>query len=363
MDALREEWRALVARAAEPNAFAEHWFVAPSIRHLQPGEVRIAEVRDGDLLVGLLPLAVERRYGRTPVRYVQNWRHHHQFLGAPLVRQGREADFWRALLVALDGSDWAPGFLHLRDLVEGGPLYRGLVAASAGLGRSASIVHRESRAFLESSLPAADYYSHTVRKKKRKELARLRNRLMELGSLTARMFEPGDDLAAWCDAFLELERSGWKGREGSALACTAATEHFFRDALAGAEEAGRLQLLALELANRPIAMLVNFLAPPGSFSFKTAFDESFARFSPGVLLQIDNLQILARPGIAWMDSCAAEQHPMIESLWGERRALVRVTVSLSGPRRRLVHAAARGLERLSAARRGRARPVSDGESE
>jgi CelD/BcsL family acetyltransferase involved in cellulose biosynthesis len=363
IDALREEWRALAARTSEPNAFAEHWFVAPSIRHLQPEEVRIAEVRDGDLLVGLLPLAVERRYGRTPVRFVQNWRHHHQFLGAPLVRQGREADFWRALLIALDRSHWAPGFLHLRDLVEGGPLHRGLAAASAELRRSASTVHRESRAFLESNLPAADYYSQTVRKKKRKELARLRNRLMELGSLTTRIFKPGDDLAAWCDAFLELERSGWKGREGSALACSAATEHFFRDALAGAEEAGQLQLLALELDNRPIAMLVNFLAPPGSFSFKTAFDEAFARFSPGVLLQIENLAILERPEIAWMDSCAAEQHPMIESLWGERRALVRVTVSLSGPRRRLVHAAARSLERLSAARRGRGRPVSDGESE
>jgi CelD/BcsL family acetyltransferase involved in cellulose biosynthesis len=362
IDSLREEWRTLAACASEPNAFAEHWFVAPSIRHLQPDAVRIAEVRDGGLLVGLLPLAVERCYGRIPVRFVQNWRHHHQFLGAPLVRKGREAEFWRALLVALDEADWAPGFLHLRDLVEGRPLHRGLETAAAGLGRPVSTVYREARAFLETELPPADYYTQTVRKKKRKELARLRNRLMELGSLTTRIFKPGDDLAAWCDSFLELERSGWKGREGSALACTAATEHFFRDALAGAEEAGRLQLLALELDDRPIAMLINFLAPPGSFSFKTAFDESFARFSPGVLLQIENLQILARPEIAWMDSCAAEQHPMIESLWAERRPLARVTVPLSGPRRRLVHAAARGIERLSAARRRLAPQRSDGET-
>jgi hypothetical protein len=64
-----------------------------------------------------------------------------------------------------------------------------------------------------------------------------------------------------------------------------------------------------------------------------------------------------------MDSCAAEQHPMIDSLWAERRTLARVTIPLSGPRRRLVHAAARGLERLSAARRGRARLVHNGEIE
>ena len=35
--------------------------------------------------------------------------------------------------------------------------------------------------------------------------------------------------------------------------------------LAGAWEAGRLQFLRLDLGERPIAMLVNFLAAPGAF--------------------------------------------------------------------------------------------------
>jgi hypothetical protein len=125
-----------------------------------------------------------------------------------------------------------------------------------------------------------------------------------------------------------------------------------------------LQLLALELDGQPIAMLVNFLAAPGSFSFKTAFDEAYARFSPGVLLQIDNLAILEQPGIEWMDSCAAEQHPMIESLWAERRSLIRVTIPLRGAQRRLAFSTARTLERLSAARRrGRPAPPVDGDCE
>jgi hypothetical protein len=95
-------------------------------------------------------------------------------------------------------------------------------------------------------------------------------------------------------------------------------------------------------------MLVNFLCPPGSFSFKTAFDEGFAHYSPGVLLQIDNLDILDRPDIAWMDSCAAQDHPMIDSLWTERRSIVRVTVPLKGWRRRIVWALCRALELASA---------------
>jgi hypothetical protein len=66
--------------------------------------------------------------------------------------------------------------------------------------------------------------------------------------------------------------------------------------------------------------------------------------SPGVLIQIDNLDLLDDPDIAWMDSCAVEDHPMIDSLWIERRDVVRVTVPLAGLRRRAVYAACRALE-------------------
>jgi CelD/BcsL family acetyltransferase involved in cellulose biosynthesis len=351
LDALRPEWEALAAQASEANAFAENWFVAASARHLMQDPVRLAEIRHGPALIGLIPLVVEQGYARIPARFVQNWRHDQLFLGSPLVRAGHEKAFWRALILALDDEPWAAGFLHLRSLNEDGPLHRGLVAAAASLGRPAAIVDRECRAFLQSSLTAEEYYAQAVRKKKRKELGRLRNRLAELGKLTTRTFCEDDDLSAWCDDFLRLERDGWKGKEGTALACRPATGSFFREALAGASEAGRLQLLRMDLDDRPIAMLVNFLTSPGSFSFKTAFDEEFARFSPGVLIQLENLAILERPGIAWMDSCAVEQHPMIDSLWTERRSIIRVTVPLGGIRRRIVHGAARALEQVSAARR------------
>ncbi len=97
-------------------------------------------------------------------------------------------------------------------------------------------------------------------------------------------------------------------------------------------------------------MLVNFLTPPGSFSFKIAHDEAFARFSPGVLIQLANLDILGRGDIDWMDSCAAENHSMIDHLWAERRSIVRVTVPLSGLRRRATYHVCRTLEQASAAR-------------
>ncbi|MGA9582670.1 MAG: GNAT family N-acetyltransferase [Allosphingosinicella sp.] len=338
------EWQRLAGNASEPNSFQEPWFVAAGLDHLtEDRDIRLVEVRDGGL-IGVMPLCMRNDYGRLPAAHVRNWRHHNDFLGTPLVRRGRESDFWRTLLGHLDNAGWAPGFLHVNGLLERGPVHSGLVEAASALGRPAPIVQSRTRAALASSLSPEQYLETNVRKKKRKELKRLANRLAELGSLESRTWAPEHDLAAWCDDFLALERGGWKGRAGSALASRPATEAFFRQALSGAADAGRLQIRRLDLDGKPIAMLVNFLAPPGSFSFKIAYDEDYSRFSPGVLLELDNLDLLARGDIDWMDSCAAENHSMIDSLWGERRTIVRISLPLAGTRRRLSFAGWRAIE-------------------
>lgn len=341
---LLADWQDLAGSASEPNAFQEPWFAAAGLELLTGDQdIRLVEVRD-DALVGIMSLCVRHDYGRLPAAHVRNWRHHNDFLGTPLVRAGREADFWRGLLRHLDQAAWAPGFLHINGLVEGGAVHSGLVEAAAELGRPVPVVKRSVRAVLETALGPAEYLEKTVRKKKRKELKRLASRLAELGAVTSRSWGPEDALADWCDDFLSLERRGWKGEAGSALACHPATRAFFRRILDGAAAAGRLQIRRLDLDGRPIAMLVNFLTPPGSFSFKIAYDEDFARFSPGVLIQLDNLDLLERGDIDWMDSCASENHPMIDSLWGERRAIVRVSLPLAGARRRMSFAGWRAIE-------------------
>ncbi len=344
---LAGEWDALAVDAAEPDAFAERWFAAAS-RHLAPPHARMLAVRRDGQLIGLMPVVPATRYGRIPLLHSENWAHYHRFLGAPLLRHGQEAAAWTAILSALDGDRDAGALLHVSGLVEHGPAHRGLVEASRQLGRPCDTVHRIERALLATHLPPDDYYAATVRKKKRKELGRLRSRLVEQGVVQTRRLTPEDSVEAWIDAFLALERAGWKGEAGSALACTPETAAFFRDAVLGAHEAGRLDMIRIDLDGAAIAMLVNLLAPPGAFSFKTAFDERLSRFSPGVLLQIDNLQLLARGDIRWMDSCAVENHPMINSLWGERRAIVRVSVPLAGPVRRAQFTAVRSLERAAA---------------
>jgi CelD/BcsL family acetyltransferase involved in cellulose biosynthesis len=337
-------WRDLAEHASEPAPFAESWFLQPSIEHLPlPSTARMLTVWQGPVLIGLLPLCIAPRYGRTVVRHVQNWQHYHVFLGTPLVRAGTENAFWAAALAELDHAKWASSFLHLTGLVAGGPV----LAALRGQ-RRADIVHRSERALLKSELSSEAYYEANIRKKKRKEIGRLRTRLGELGEVAFDRLPPDGPVTDWTATFLHLESSGWKGRAETALSDDPATKLFFEQAIAAAFATDRLEMIRLTLDGKPIAMLVNFITPPGSFSFKIAFDENYARYSPGVLIQLENLKILDRKDVDWMDSCAVEDHSMINSIWAERRAIVRVTVPLRGKRRTLVFNFCRALENASA---------------
>ena len=343
-------WDRLASEATEPNPFAESWFMLPGLRLFDAGQrARLFALwRTENELAGIIALAPSNRYGRFPVLHSENWVHPNCFLGTPLVLPGWEEAFWRALLAALDTDRLAHPLLYLVGLVEDGPVYEGLKIAAATEGRGCDIVLSESRAMVRTRLNAQEYWDQNVRGKKRKELRRQFARLAELGRLRFERLGVADDVDAWVARFLSLERTGWKGEEGSALGSDIRTSGFFRDVLEGAHQRGQLDGLTLWLDDKPIAMLCHFISGKGGFSFKTAYDEAYARYSPGVLIQRENLELLGARGLDWIDSCAAQNHSMINSLWAERRTIVRVAVAVGGTKNRLIFTGIRSLERLRA---------------
>lgn len=329
-----EEWDELARSASEPNPFCESWNLLPALARVGGSSVDLALLRIDGELCGLMPLARCADYYGYPIPNLGNWSHDNLFVGSPLVRRGHEERFWCALLTWADRHPGGALFLHLDRLTEDWPLFAALARVADTEGREWAVVHREERAFLRSELGPEAYFETSLTAKKRKELRRQHKRLSEAGALRFERQTGAQDLDAWVGEFLALEQAGWKGRNRSALADDAATRAWFAQAMHGAAAHGRLERLRLSLDGAPIAMLANFIAPPGAFSFKTAFDERYARYSPGVLLQRENLDLLEREGIDWCDSCAAADHPMIERIWREKRAMVRVNVAIGGSLRR-----------------------------
>lgn len=354
-------WDDLTTHAAEPNIFSESWFLRPALEQFDAmDKVRLFTLWDGDQLCGLMPLATLPRYGRWPIPHVQNWLHHNAFLGSPLVRKGYADCFWRELLTGLDTDPGQALFFHINGLTIGGEVARALEVICDAQRRRCALVQQTDRALLEHGLTPAAYYEQAVRSKKRKELRRQKNRLAEEGALTFTRDDSSTGLAEWTEEFLALEKRGWKGRNGSALTSFPETRALFSEVLAGAAALGKVERLDLRLEGRPLAMLVNFHSPPGSFSFKTAFDEDFARYSPGVLLQIENLALLDRADIKWCDSCAAQGHPMIDSIWTGRRSIGRYSIAIGGAGRRMIFGAFLKAELArSAAREVQAHDISD----
>lgn len=339
-DAFVVAWNDLADHAAEANAFNESWFLAPALEQFDPdGRVQLFTLWDESQMLALMPLSSQSHYGRWPMPHMQNWLHHNAFLGTPLVRLGYERAFWAALLPLLDRNAGQALFAHFNCMAVDGPLVAALKTVCNSDDRRCALVHRVERALLEGDLAPGAYLERSVRGKKRKELRRQKNRLAEEGALAFKRYSDAAELAGWTKEFLALERAGWKGANGSALDCSGQTRALFTDALKGAAEKGRLERLELRLDGKPLAMLVTFLCPPGAFGFKTAFDEDYSRFSPGVLLQIENLALLERKDVAYCDSCAAEGHPMIDGLWTGRRAIGRYSVAIGGTGRRAIFGA------------------------
>tara|TARA_B100000678_G_scaffold165590_1_gene138286 strand:+ start:1270 stop:2412 length:1143 start_codon:yes stop_codon:yes gene_type:complete len=330
-------WDALSTRAGEPNPFFERWFLQPSLAELdRAGRVRLAQLHVDGQLVGLMPLKFRVNYYDRPVPHLSTWLHANAFCGVPLIAPGFEAMFWSMLLRWIDTKSRFAAFLHLPGLPLDCAPTAALVEVTGEDARPAAAVACEARALLSSDLSAEDYYAAALPNKKRKELRRQSRRLAELGEVSVERVHTPDAIARFAEDFLKLEAASWKGRAGSALASKAKHARFFRESLAGAAQLGRVEGLSLQLDGKPVAMLVTLLSPPGSFSFKTAFDERFARFSPGVLLQKENLDLLEREDIAWCDSCAAPDHPMIDHFWRDQRSFVSRNVAIgSGARRAL----------------------------
>lgn len=331
------EWQALVARTGEPNPFFEPWFLLPSLARLDPkGRVEIAAYYLGGELTALAPLTLSSNYYGYPLPHWEIWLHPNAFCGSPLIARGFERHFWRALTGQLGHEQDGALFLHLPQIAVDSPGYCALQAEISSHDRPFATVGSVERAMLRSNLSAEAYFEDAMPNKKRKELRRQAKRLGEEGTVTFERQGDEIDVAAWSAEFLALEKAGWKGDEGSSLASDAATASLFEEALLGAAASGKLERLTMRIDGRPIAMLANFITPPGAFSFKTAFDEDYARFSPGVLLQKENLALLDRSGIEWCDSCAAEGHPMIERIWRQKRMIASCNVALGGPLRQAI---------------------------
>ena len=323
LGALVDEWRDLVHRAIEPNVFYDPAF-ALAAAPVFGGNAGVVLVRRAGKLIGFFPARVERRYG--VMATLTGWTHPYAPLGVPLVDRS-EADAAIAAFLDFAGAE-GPQLVLLPMLPRDGAFADALARVLARRGGTTMDFGGHARAMLAPAQDRAGYLQHALAHKKAKELRRQRRRLADTEPVTLATAREPKDVAAALGYFLALEASGWKGRAGTATADRPAIRAFMECAVTALAADGHARIDRLKQGERTLATAITLRSGNTSWFWKIAYDEAYARFSPGVQISLDLTDaLLVDARIARVDSCATADHPMIDHLWRERLALADLLIA------------------------------------
>ncbi len=350
MHAIAAEWRALAVRVVEPNVFYEPAFARAAAR-VFGNDVGAGLVWSRSMparLLGFFPARIERRRYGVLLPVLVGWTHPFAPLGTPLVAPELTEPVVNAWLDHVAGNPQLPKLMLLPYLPADGPCGQAFNSVVDRRGGQARSFARHARALLVPGAERERYLEHALPHKKRKELRRQRKRLADQGLLISA--STGEDAAVLraVDDFLVLEASGWKGRAGTAARNHADLRKFLQTAVSDLAGEGKARVARLLLDIRSVAAIIVLRSGTTAWCWKIAYDESFARFSPGVQLLLDvTRDLLGDQSVSCADSCAEQNHPMINHIWRERLVLADRLISV-GPESAM---AFRFASMLEAARR------------
>jgi CelD/BcsL family acetyltransferase involved in cellulose biosynthesis len=331
---LQDELEHLTYRVMEANVFFAPRFLAPAMPRLEERQIRLAVVRDEDerrsRLRMLFPYSIEKPGFSVGPSIMRVWSNPFGPLGTPLVDAEGAAETLDNLLEAIGRPEAKmPGILVLPDLRLEGRFAQLARAVAIGRDLPLTVTNAYERPMLESLDDGEAYLRGTLNKNHLREMRRQFRLLSELGSVTYNVARQPEEVRVRMEEFLALEASGWKGRKRSAMVNDRLRAAFAREAITNLAEADQVRIHTLDLDGRAIASMVVFIMAGEAYTWKTAYDESYARYSPGKLLVADLTEWhLDDANIRRTDSCAAPDHPIMSRFWNEREPMGTLVIGL-----------------------------------
>lgn len=290
---IADEWDAL-ADLLEASPFLRPGWTSAWWTAFGGGRLQVAALHGDDRLVALVPL---KRIGRT-LAVTANWHTPEADLLAESSETARLlADSIlatrprRLALVFADSS--SPGLAVCREAAD-----------AAGFR---TLLHvRERSPFVEIG-GSFDEFERNLDRSLRTNVHRRRRRLEQEGVLGFDVLEGGERLEEALVKGFGIEGSGWKTRQGTAIASRPDTLRFYGDVARWAAERGWLQLAFLRLDARPLAFHFNLRHGGVLYHLKGGYDPSFARFSPSKLLHHEMIRRAFAEGLASYEFLGAEE--------------------------------------------------------
>jgi CelD/BcsL family acetyltransferase involved in cellulose biosynthesis len=302
LEELAPEWEVLANDHPNNEPFYQpYWFTAFA-RHFRTNsqQLHLLTVRKDALLRGVLPCVRTSNFlGRIPAKTLRVLSGIHScrtdFVCSTSEREEVALCAWKSLRYS---TDWH--VIEALNIPTGGA-FELLLECAARDGYRVAYWPTLISPYLTLPAPESDPFANCPQRYKstRKGLDRYLRRLKQFGEPRLKVHaEYSDELF---DEFVALEGSGWKGRQGSAIRCTASTLGFYREIMQQASNLGQLMLSSLSVNDTPVAMELAFVVGNQYFSPKIAYDEKYARCSPGQLLAKYCIEELVRRGISTYD--------------------------------------------------------------
>jgi CelD/BcsL family acetyltransferase involved in cellulose biosynthesis len=296
---LAPRWERLCEETSSLPFYRPEW-IAAYLKAFEPdSQVVLMTARAGDKLVAVLPLTRKRAwFAGVPVWKLAGAANIHstQF---DIVRTSCDAGeaaipaFWN-LLKGIPG--W--NMLELPLLSRNSVGLKLIKLASKDGCRTMSVhfsecpvlsLKRDEKGQLTWLQDTSRHFRHELRR-----CARILTREMGEEPKLVRRTNPDREAL---EQFYELEASGWKGREGSAIKCTPQTRSFYNQISQEAAARGYFCLHSLEVNNRMLAGAFSVQSADCLYPLKIAYDESLRRGGPGQVMFDRILNECARRGI------------------------------------------------------------------
>jgi len=314
--AIVPHWDALVARAGG-NVFM-HPVALCAAAATGFGQIHVLLAWEADTLVGLWALR-ERRVAPLFPKFLAAPPYGYAFVASPVLDP--QYDVMPAFFDAIAREPRLPKVIQLKLLDGEDAPYRATLAALGARNGQMLKLSERARPFLGSE--SERKRSGSTGKKLRQDW----NRLSALGAVELANVRAPEDVRAALEVFLTLEAQSWKGQNGTALLCDENDAAFARRFISDLAERNSASVALLHVDGKPIAAQALLYSGTMAYTWKTAFDAEFAKFSPGALLIDKVTDALFAAGIKQIESCSPEGSFM-EQLWTGRRSTIDMLVDV-----------------------------------
>jgi len=276
-------------------------------------------------LVGFWALR-ERRLGVIGPAVLEAPPYEYSFVSSPVIDPDYIDAVMPAFFDAIENDPTLPNVIQLRFLDGESDTYRAMTNALGARKARALRLSEHARPFLNAA--AERKRTGSTGKKLRQDW----NRLASVGAVDITNDRTAAGARAAFEVFLELEARSWKGANGTALLSDEDDAAFTRRLIGDLAARGNASVALLRVDGQPIAAQVLLYSGSMAYTWKTAFDAAFAKYSPGALL-VDKVtdELFDTQKIAAIESCSPESGFMAQ-LWTGRRATVDMLVDVAPAR-------------------------------